>query len=187
MTFAAEEAETPATFWDIHRGHIFLLAAWVLVVGVVLVHSKWRARATGERATTLPHTRWLWATAGASVVAAGLHLSVIDEHFHEAVLYGTFFLVLTIAQLGWAAWLVRRPTLPLLFAGAAASSLVVVLWLATRTIGIPIGPEAGEKETYGFRDVACSAAEVLLVVFALLAVRAVRSVVAVRRRPALAV
>jgi hypothetical protein len=72
--------------------------------------------------------------------------------------------------------------LPVLFAGAAASVLVALLWLATRTIGIPIGPEAGEKETFGFRDVACSTAEVLVAVFAVLAVRTFEAV----RRPALA-
>jgi hypothetical protein len=187
MTPIAEAAEESAgSFWDIHRGHILLLAAWVLVVGAVLVRSKLRARASGERATTLPRTGWLWATAAASVVAAGGHLLVIDDHFHEAVLYGTFFLVLTIVQFGWAAWLVRRPTLPVLFAGAAASVLVAVLWLATRTIGIPIGPEAGEKETFGALDIACSAAEVLVAVFAVLAVLAVSTFAAVRR-PALAV
>jgi hypothetical protein len=183
MRIAEAADEAKASFWDIHRGHVLLLAAWVLVVGAVLVHGKWQARATGKRAA-LPRTSWLWATAAASVVAAGGHLAVIDDHFHEAVLYGTFFLVLTIVQFGWAAWLVWRPTMPVLFAGAAASVLVVLLWLATRTVGIPIGPEAGEKETFGVLDVACSTAEALVAVFAVLAGR---TFAAVRRRPVLAV
>jgi hypothetical protein len=168
----AEANEPAASFWDIHRGHVLLLAAWVLVVGVVLLRSKLKARASAERAVDLPRSAWVGGAAAASVVGAGIHLSVIGEHFHEAVLYGTFFLVLTIVQFGWAAWLVWRPTVPVLFAGAAASVLVAVLWLATRTIGIPIGPEAGEKEAWGVLDAFCSGAEVLVAVFAVFAVRA---------------
>jgi hypothetical protein len=184
MTLAENADEAAASFWDIHRGHVVLLLVWVLVVGAVLVRGKLQARAAADRPATLPRGGWLWATAAASVLGASGHLAVIDEHFHEAVLYGVFFLVLTIVQFGWAAWLLRRPTLPVLFAGAAASVLVALLWLATRTVGIPLGPEAGEKEGFGALDIACSAAEVAVAVCAVLVVRTLGSRSA--RRPAFA-
>lgn len=159
---------TPA-FWSIHVGHIALLGAWVLVVAGVYVWSKLRARPAGRR---IPRSRWLIGAAVAAVVSGAVHLSVIREHFGESALYGTFFVVLAAVQLGWAAWLLARPSRTWLLAGAAASVLVVLLWLATRTVGIPLGPEAGELENFGVLDIIASAAEVAVAAFALAAIRA---------------
>ena len=113
----------------------------------------------------------LWSTAAASAIGAVIHLSVINEHFQESALYGAFFLALTAAQFGYAGWVLLRPSTALLKAGAAASGGVVLLWFATRTIGIPVGPAAGEVEPFGLADIAASASEVLLVLCGLLAIR----------------
>jgi hypothetical protein len=162
---------TPS-FWDIHAGHILLLAAWVLVVAGVHLRTKLRARPTEEgRRPPLPRSVWLASAAGAAVLSGSVHLFVTGEHFRESALYGSFFLVLAVLQLAWAAWLMVRPSRAWLSAGAAASVLVVLLWLATRTVGIPIGPEAGELEEFGALDVVASAAEVAVAIFALAAVR----------------
>lgn len=168
----AQPRDGGGTFWNIHAAHIGMLAAWLLVVAVVYLRAKLRARtATGRPSTPLPRNGWLMCVAAAAVTSGGIHLTVIGEHFHESALYGTFFLLLTVLQFGWAARLIQRPTPGWLFAGAAASILVVLLWLATRTIGIPIGPAAGERETFGSPDILASAAELALAVFALAAVR----------------
>ena len=63
----------------------------------------------------------------------------------------------------WAVLAVRRPTPRLLLAGAAASGLVALLWVATRTVGIPLGPAAGEVEAVGVPDVVATLTEVLVV------------------------
>ena len=169
------------SFWSIHAGHLVLLGAWVLVVGSVYLWTKLRARPAGRR---LSRSAWLIGAAAAAVVSGAVHVSVIGEHFGESALYGVFFVVLAAAQLGWAAWLLLRPSRTWLLAGAAASVLVVLLWLATRTVGIPLGPEAGELEDFGVLDMVASVAEVAVVAFALAAARSSGSVL--RRVPATA-
>lgn len=161
---------TPS-FWSIHAGHLLLLAAWVLVVAAVYLWTKLRGR-PADRRPRLVRSPWLAGAALAACVSGAVHLSVIGEHFRESALYGSFFVVLATLQLGWAAWLVLRPSRAWLFSGAAASVLVALLWLATRTVGIPLGPEAGELEAFGALDIVASAAEVAVAAFALVAVRA---------------
>lgn len=162
-------------FWDVHAGHILLLAAWVLVIAGVQLRTTLRAaklRTDGARRPPLPRSAWVVGAAAAAVVSAAVHLSVTGEHFGESALYGSFFLVLAAVQLAWAAWLLLRPSRVWLSAGAAASLLVVLLWAATRTIGIPVGPAAGEREDVGALDVVASVAEVAVVACALTTFRA---------------
>ena len=124
-----------------------------------------------DEPATAPDRRWAAAAAVTGVVAGAVHLTVIGEHFAESWLYGSFFLVLTVLQFGWAAAVLWRPSRSLLLAGAAASVLVALLWLATRTIGIPVGPGAGETEPFGAADTLCSITELLTAALVLLAVR----------------
>lgn len=163
------------TVWEVHRGHIILLGAWLVIVAGVLAWSKVvpavrRARARAR----LPRGPWLWAAAVVTALSAGIHLDVIGEHFEESTLYGTFFLVLAAAQIGWTVWLLVRPDVVVLSAGAAASLGVAMLWLATRTVGIPVGVAAGEKEAFGWLDVVASAAELAVGLFALAVVLSAR-------------
>jgi hypothetical protein len=161
---------------DVHAAHLALLAGWVLVFGTGFGWQWIRDHRVGpdaperhlQRRRCLP---WHFGIAASTVAAAAIHLSIIGEHFAESRLYGWFFLVLTIAQFGVAVLLVRRPSQALLKSVAASSVAIVLLWLATRTIGIPAGPAAGELEPFGLPDVLCSAFEflaALLVIPALL-------------------
>ena len=168
-------------FWSIHAGHLLLLAGWVLVVAVAYVWTKLRTAPAGGR-RRLPRSAGLTGAALAAVVSGAVHVSVIGEHFRESALYGSFFLVLAAVQLGWAAWLLLRPSRGWLLAGAVASLLVPLLWLATRTVGIPLGPEAGQLESFGALDVVASAAEVAVAAFAGTALRS--AVSGLRRVPA---
>jgi hypothetical protein len=168
-------AHRAASAWHVHSGHIALFAAWLVIFAVVFVVDRVRSGKGADRPSrssrigrTNPGS--LLAAAG-SLVAALVHLTVIREHFTESALYGSFFLVLTIAQVAFSLALVVRPTRRLLLAGAAASGLVVVLWAVTRTIGIPLGPAAGETEPVGLADTVASAAEVLVALSALAALR----------------
>ena len=45
--------------------------------------------------------------------------------------------------------------------------LIVVMWIFSRTVGVPLGPEAGEPERVGLPDAAATGLEVLLVIGAL--------------------
>jgi hypothetical protein len=86
-----------------------------------------------------------------------------------------FFLVLTVVQVGYAAAVLIRPSVPLLKAGALASLAVVALWIVSRTVGVPIGPEPGEAEAVGTYDLLATISEALAALACLAAVRALRS------------
>jgi hypothetical protein len=107
--------------------------------------------------------------AGFASLGAGLiHLAVVQEHFGEWWLYGTFFLAVGIAQIVWAVVALARDTPPWRVLTAWCNAAVVVLWAVTRTTGLPFGPEPGKPEAVGRADVLCSVLE--LVVFATLMV-----------------
>lgn len=107
---------------------------------------------------------WLHAAAGLSVLAGLLHLLVMPEHFDEWIGYGLFFFVVALAQLLYAVLLLRRPSSrTVLVTGIVGNALVIGLWAVTRTIGIPLGPEAGEVETVGMVDTVSKVAELALI------------------------
>src|SRR5882724_1225487 len=73
--------------------------------------------------------------------AGAIHLAVAPEHFQEYLLFGIFFSVSGLAQLVAGFAILVRPTRRLLLVTAAATAAVVLLWLTSRTIGLPLGPE----------------------------------------------
>jgi hypothetical protein len=92
----------------------------------------------------------LYAAAAFSLLAALIHLWVIPEHFEEWWGYGAFFLVSAVAQGAYSAALLRLPRRPLLLLGIGGNVSIIVLYLLTRTVGIPFfGPHAGEVEGVG--------------------------------------
>jgi hypothetical protein len=96
---------------------------------------------------------------------AGLiHVQAAFDHWDEYSLYAVFFGVLAVAQFLWGAALYRSPGRGLLAAGAVASLMVVVLWIVSRTSGLPIGPEPGQPESIGLLDSVASADEIALAV-----------------------
>ena len=107
----------------------------------------------------------LRAAAALSLLAAAIHLWVVPEHLEEWWGYGAFFAACALAQGLYALGLLRRPSRPFLLLGVAGNLAVVILWLVTRTTGIPLlGPHAGEIEGVGVLDLACTLAEVCIVV-----------------------
>ena len=98
------------------------------------------------------------AAAALTFGAALVHGSVMATHFREWFLFGLFFAIVTPLQLAWSAAVVRRagPLRTVLVAGAVASVGIVVLWLVTRTVGLPFGPDIGQAEKIGVKDVLAS-------------------------------
>jgi hypothetical protein len=95
--------------------------------------------------------------------AGGLiHLQAAVDHIDEYWLYALFFIALALAQFGWGVALYRSPRPALLVAGAAVSLAVVGLWLISRTVGLPIGPDLGSPEPVGLLDVVATADEFLI-------------------------
>ncbi len=108
----------------------------------------------------------LYTVAALSLLAALIHLWVMPEHFEEWWGYGTFFLVAAVAQVVYVPLLLRWPNRTLLLLlGIAGNSAIVLLYLLTRVVGIPLfGPEAGEVERVGFIDVCATSSEAAIVV-----------------------
>ena len=107
----------------------------------------------------------LHLAAALSLLAALIHLWVTPEHMEEWWGYGTFFLIAAIVQGLYGVALLRRPRRPLLLLlGVGGNLSIVVLYLLTRTVGIPFfGPHAGEVEGVGVADLCATAAELALV------------------------
>jgi hypothetical protein len=108
----------------------------------------------------------LYTVAALSLLAALIHLWVMPEHFAEWWGYGTFFLVAAVAQVVYVPLLLRWPNRTLLLLlGIAGNSAIVLLYLLTRVVGIPLfGPEAGEVEGVGIIDVCATSSEAAIVV-----------------------
>ncbi|MEA3136179.1 MAG: hypothetical protein QOC71_460, partial [Thermoplasmata archaeon] len=108
-----------------------------------------------------------------SLVAGGLHAMAGPEHVAEWWVYGIFFFGSAAAQVayglalltqgieGWGGWLAVRRTVYL--AGIAMTLAIILLWVVSRTVGVPVGPEAYEPEGVGVLDLASKAVEIALV------------------------
>jgi hypothetical protein len=107
----------------------------------------------------------LYTVAAPSLLAGLIHLGVVPEHFEELWGYGIFFVVAAVAQVGYVPRLLRWPNRTVLLLGIAGNSAIVLLYLLTRVVGIPLfGPEAGEVEEVGIIDVCATSSEAALVV-----------------------
>jgi hypothetical protein len=117
-----------------------------------------------SRQASLGSVATLRVVAALSLLAAAIHLWVTPGHLEEWWGYGAFFLVLAVAQGMYGLGLLRRPSRPFLLLGVGGNLAVAILWLVTRTTGIPLlGPHAGEVEGVGVLDLACTLAEVGIV------------------------
>jgi hypothetical protein len=99
-----------------------------------------------------PTTVWpylLGCLAAFSVGAAAIHFAVVFEHFAEYALYGVFFLVISWAQVIWPAVLLWRPSRLWLWLGIAGNAIVIAVYVASRTVGLPFGPDVHNPESVG--------------------------------------
>lgn len=112
-----------------------------------------------------------YAAAGLTVGAAAIHFAVAPDHLAEYPLYGIFFIVLGIAQVGMAIAILVAPSRRL-FVGAAAGTLGVIgMWMLSRTVGLPLAPVPWRPEAVGVPDVAATALEAISALLFLVLVR----------------
>src|SRR5215470_6438369 len=100
--------------------------------------------------TVRPHL--LGGLAALSASAAAIHFAVVFEHFAEYALYGVFFLVIAWAQMIWPAVLLWRPSRPWLSLGIAGNAIVIAVYAASRSVGLPFGPDLHHAEPVGALD-----------------------------------
>ena len=104
--------------------------------------------------------------AAASLGAAAVHTSALSQHAFDVVHAGTF-MAMAIFQAFWAYLVLRSTGGRVLLAGAVGHGAILVLWLVSRTTGLPDWlPGAPGAEPAGLKDVAAT----LLAVAALAAI-----------------
>lgn len=125
-----------------------------------------------------------------SIVAGLLHGVVTPDHFAEWWGYGLFFLLASFAQVTYGAvplfarlvegepvtaqW-TRRRLATFAWLGIAGNVAVILLYVVTRTVGIPFfGPEAGVVEEVRALDVASKLVETALIGLLALVLREAR-------------
>lgn len=95
----------------------------------------------------------LGGLAALSIGAAAIHFAVVFEHFSEYTLYGVFFLAISWAQAIWPAVLLWRPSRLWLWLSLAGNAIILAVYVASRTVGLPFGPDLHSPESVGALDV----------------------------------
>ena len=102
---------------------------------------------------------------GLSAGAGLIHLMETQEHFEHWFGYGLFFLIAGIAQLVYAVLVAFNPGRSVLLTGLIGHILILLLYLTTRTVGIPFfGPDAWAVEPVGAIDLISKTGEGILMI-----------------------
>ena len=67
------------------------------------------------------------------------------------------FALVAVSQVAWAAAALHRPTRAVALVGAGLNAALVLAWLATRTVGLPLVESLREPEAAGLQDTVCAA------------------------------
>lgn len=104
----------------------------------------------------------------ATVLAGSLgiiHILATPLYFGQWLGYGITFVAIAVLQVMYSMVLaVNRPRRIYLWAGIVGNALIVVVWLLTRTVGVPMGPMAGEVLPVEFLDGLAQVLEVTQIV-----------------------
>lgn len=141
MTLGHELAEAVAAGVLVLGGGLALAAAWRK--RLTALPSQDRPGATDRGSLSGLGLVWL-ALAAASAAAGIIHAAVAPEHLDEWGALGSAFVVAAALQLGWAAAATRGSTrrigrLDLTSTGLAINTAILVTWVVSRTVGVPLG------------------------------------------------
>ncbi|MDD3827835.1 MAG: hypothetical protein GX597_02025 [Anaerolineaceae bacterium] len=108
---------------------------------------------------------WRWRAVVLSLAAGVVHILVSPIYFAQWVGYGVFFITVAALQgIGGMALVGGSPRRFFYWAGVVGNAGVVLLWVITRTLGIPFfGPAAGEVQPVGLPDLVATLIEVALI------------------------
>lgn len=121
--------------------------------------------ARGEPEHRPPGTGGLrWVTAALLVGAAGVHFGMAPSHFGESGLEGAGFLAAAWLQVALAGAVVFERSRRVVVGVIAVSVAGIAAWAVSRTVGLPFGPDAGERDSVTIVDGLVVAMESLTVV-----------------------
>jgi len=156
-----------------HAGHTHAAGgtgvAWLVLAALPFLAGAALGRARDGAVTTV---------ALFSAAAGFIHAVVTPEHFAEARVIGVFMLAVTVGQMAVVVAALNRPSRALWVAAGAGNAAVVAIWVLSRTVGVPVGPEPWTPEAVGFLDLACAAYEIATLVACLGLVSVARTFVA---------
>ena len=162
-------------------GGLILLVSNIVVVAWVTALRGWRLRLTSTHTSPPGQAQVLDRLGFARTVlvsglvgSAAIHAAVVPEHLAEWTAAGVFFVLLALVEMGLGALVVVRRDHVLHLACLAVSVGPLLVWLGSRTAGLPFGPEAGVPEAVGLADVAACLLEVATAVAALSLLRSPR-------------
>jgi hypothetical protein len=110
----------------------------------------------------------------ASLMAGAIHAAVVPEHAEDDWAFGLFFTLAAAFQIGWAIAAIRSASTRIYGLGALLNALLIAVWVASRTTGVPVGPHPWMREAIAVPDVTASLAELAILVGSLLAIRRMR-------------
>jgi hypothetical protein len=146
-----------------HESIMFLMPALpALFVATVVVGAALDKRGTLGAAgrTVAVHTPLAIIAAALSLAAAGIHFAVLSDHLEEYVLFGVLFFALGWFQLIWAQVYLVWPRRGAAILAVLVNAGAVLVWVMSRTVGLPIGPEPWLPEQVGFPDLLASSFEI---------------------------
>jgi hypothetical protein len=120
--------------------------------------------ASGTRADDRNPARILSVIALASIAAGAINIAAAATVGSSNAQNLAFFIVVGAAQVGWGAVALVRAPRWWLALGAAGNLIVVATWVVSRTVGLPVGPEAGITLPVHFPDTLATALEAAVVV-----------------------
>jgi hypothetical protein len=104
-----------------------------------------------------------WHLAAGLTLATGLlHFQVAPHHFEEAFVFGLFMVAVGAAQVAAGLLLLARPSRALLSGLWLGTVLLLGLYAAAHTIGVPLGPHPWQPEHVHPVDLVSKGAELAL-------------------------
>lgn len=124
--------------------------------------------------------------AGVSLVAGIIHIRASLDHAQEFPLYAPAFALLASFQVAWAAAVARASSRRILLVGGAVNLAIIGLWVASRTVGVPVAEGPWVREPIGAADLMASVAESVIVMGTACVLTSLRSRLVQRVLPRLA-
>src|SRR5262245_7103626 len=107
---------------------------------------------------------------GGLIASSVVHLAMVPEYFKAWTVGGIFMLALAAAQVAVAAGVIVRAREAVVLA-AIVTIAPALLWVVSRTIGLPFGPESGFPHALGLADGAAVVLELATFTAAILLIR----------------
>jgi hypothetical protein len=150
-----------------HNALDLVTAALLLAIGAPLLWAAWRAKGSGPRShgsvNTDTTTSLLLIAACLSFAAAAIHIAVVPEHLTESAVEGVAFALLALFQITTGALLAVGPSDRLKAAVVAVNLGATLMWMITRTIGVPFISDIVSPEAIALRDVVATTFELGIV------------------------